>query len=180
MKRQRGFTLTEMMIVLAIIGVITSLAAVTVRGQARAVDAAPRLANLVQTASRHAVQRGFDATLATAEGSKHRARIRAGGTPLVFVVEELMPGTPGTWETVETWEVPRGVTAEGYLRAVGSSTSGTLLTDFSTLTASCYPDGTCDALTVFFSSTSGVGTERQARISVLPLGGATYVRNDWN
>jgi hypothetical protein len=33
---------------------------------------------------------------------------------------------------------------------------------------------------VFFSSTFGVGTERQARLSVLPLGGATYVRNDWN
>ena len=180
MKRQRGFTLVEMMIVVAILALLTTMAAVVMRGETRAIDAASRFAGLIQESSRHAVQRGYSSTLATSEGSKRRTRIRAGGTPLVFVIEELMPGTPATWDTVETWQVPRGVTADGFALAVGGQSSVTMQTDWDDLAASCYPDGTCDALTVFFSSTSGVATERQARVSVLPLGAATHVRTDWN
>ena len=47
---------------------------------------------------------------------------------------------------------------------------------------SCYPDGTCDPKTLFFSQTNGTAgkMDYRSRLSVMPLGAAIYVRRDWN
>jgi hypothetical protein len=55
--------------------------------------------------------------------------------------------------------------------------------------AQCFPDGTCDPRTLFFERqdpatgltiVTGPSYELQAKLSIMPLGGAITTRTDWN
>jgi hypothetical protein len=85
------------------------------------------------------------------------------------------------WQTVATYQVPPSVKAVGYAAVVGnySIASPTLQTDWSTFEASFEPTGSATPMTLFLSSDEGAPRNRQARVSVLPLGTATFVRESW-
>lgn len=186
----RGFTLVEVMIVVAILGVLVTLAVVFMRPRTTPHDAAHRFAGIVQEASRRAVKAGMVRPQVTvALGFRQRTRLTAtaSGSTVTFALEELFedpaPSTSANWVTVQQQTVPARVVAHSYAMGVGSyaTVSPAPTASWSTFTLNCFPNGTCDAATVFFEAAPGVGgAGRQARVSVMPLGTATYVRPDWN
>lgn len=199
-RRQRGFTLVEMLVVLAIIAALAALAVANLKAYVRAIDVANRIGDLAHESSREAVAYGnVRADVATALGSKARTRLVAYGSDpgssigggVTFVLQRLVEHASDSgadWVTVTSYTTSRRVYSKYWAPAVGSYTTlsstassvwGTSIT-VPSFTASCYPDGTCDARTLFFEATSQTGLDYQARLSIMPLGGSTYTRTDWN
>jgi prepilin-type N-terminal cleavage/methylation domain-containing protein len=183
---QHGFTLVEMMVVVAIIAIVTSLAIVYVKPRTKPVDIAARFAAFVEHANRLAIRDGVVGTAnALAEGSKRRTRITAAaGPPVAFYLEVLVESPSLAWETVDSFALPSSVDADGFAMKVGTHTALSITpgisTSWSTFVLSCFPTGTCDGATLFFSSQSGPTHERKARVSILPLGSSAHVQPAWD
>jgi hypothetical protein len=147
---------------------------------------ASKFANLVADASRVAVKDGpVRGDVALAEGSKRRSRIVGSvtngvvGFSVEVLAEEPNSVTP-RWDQVQAMSMPRAVTAAEFAMSVGNHASVSLLTDWTQFEVSCFPNGSCTATSLFFSSLEGSTRDRRARVSVLPLGTATFIKNDWN
>jgi prepilin-type N-terminal cleavage/methylation domain-containing protein len=185
---QRGFTLTELLVVVAIIGVLVSMATVYMRPQIRAIDVANRVGDLVREANRRAVALGpVRAAVALNIGTKARMRVRgiAAGPRPTFVLERLQedpaPAVSASWIEVLRYTVARDIVGESWGTGVGSHAALPRTTDWTAFEARCYPDGTCDPHTLFFeAAVPGAASERHARVSIMPLGGAIMTRRDWN
>jgi prepilin-type N-terminal cleavage/methylation domain-containing protein len=181
-----GFTLTELMIVVAILAILSSLAIVHLKSRTKPIDVASRFAQLVAEASRVAVRGGpVRDDVALAGGSKRRTRIvgSVNGETVAFTLEVLVEQagtTDPTWAYVGGMTMPAKVEAFDYAMAVGNHASITPSTDWTQFELACFPNGSCAASSLFFAASDGPTQDRHARISVLPLGTATYVKNDWN
>lgn len=181
---RRGFTLVEMMVVVAILGILTTVATTTLRSSERPADVAMKIGNLVQSGSRAAVRHGVvRADVVASEGGlKRRARLVATGMPRVtFFVQVLAEDPTPTWHTLATYSVPNSVTVEGYAPSVGdyATLAGSMSTDWSSFALNFDPSGSSNSVTLFLSAQQGATQDRRARLSVLPLGTATFVRSGW-
>jgi prepilin-type N-terminal cleavage/methylation domain-containing protein len=194
-RRQAGFTLTELMVVVSIIGVLVTMAIVYMRPRLRPIDIAMRVGDLVHEASRRAVALGpVRADVVVALGSKARTQILAtqSGAVVTFTLYRLQeapsPTATGTWMPIESYQVDANVVAAQWAPNVGDRTMAGILTTWTTFVAQCRPDGTCDPTTLFFQSAvpgpdCNTATtpvyEQCAKLSIMPLGGAITTRTDW-
>jgi hypothetical protein len=181
-------TLVELLMVIAIVSVLASMAVVYMTPQITALDVANRVGDLVREANRRAVALGpVRAAVALNIGTKARTRVRgiASGPRPTFVLERLQedpaPAITAAWIAVVQYTVAKEVIGESWGSGVGSHAALSRSTDWTTFEARCYPDGTCDPHTLFFEAAApGAASERHARISIMPLGGAIMTRRDWN
>lgn len=183
-RSQPGFTIPEVMMVVAIIAVLTTLASVVLRPRQSAVDTGHEFRALVDQASREAVRAGaLRPDVATATGLRARTQIVAADDGSAFYVQRLVedpaPATTATWETVETYGLPRHVRAAAYSAQLGAYGSVSTAIDWPSFAIACFPDGTCERKTVFFEASEGPTSSRQSRVSVLPVAAAQVIKS-WN
>ncbi|HEY0480527.1 MAG TPA: prepilin-type N-terminal cleavage/methylation domain-containing protein [Kofleriaceae bacterium] len=199
-RRQAGFTLTEMMIVVAIIGILVTMAIVYLRPRPRPIDIANRVGDLLREASRRAVALGpVRSDVVTAQGIRARTRVTAApsGTvalpTMTFTLWLLQEGAPSqaTWNAVMTYTTdPRVIAVDWRVNIVPYTAGGAV--DWNAFEVRCSPDGTCLPRSLFFradrpgpdctpSATPPQGLYEQcAKLAVMPLGGAITTRPDWN
>lgn len=208
-RREAGFTLTEMMVVVSIIGVLITMAIVYMRGHVRPIDVANRVGDLAREASRRAVALGpVRANVAVALGTKSRTAVTAtvstAGTPVVHTVlfvlwrlqEDPNPTVAaGTWLAIDQYRTDANVDVAGWIAgavsAVGSSADWSTWTT-TTSPLQCRPDGTCSSVSMFFQSSLPGPTcdptvtptqplfEQCAKLAVMQLGGAISTQTNWN
>ena len=188
-RSQGGFTLVEVMVVVAIVSILIGLAVVMVNPTPTPRDVSQRLSDMVREASREAINFGtIRANVSTTLSSKARAcvvgSVNAAGqtvfTENLLVESATVASTAYTWISQQTYTVPKQITTIAFATSVGNYAGVTPLNVWSNFKLCCYPDGTCDPYSAFFQSTkSSGGPNYQARISVLPLGAMPVIRSDF-
>jgi prepilin-type N-terminal cleavage/methylation domain-containing protein len=177
---QRGFTLTEMMVVVAMIAVLAGLAVANFDSAPRASDAASTMAALVRETARKAVEGGAvrDDVVAGFGTARTKLVITNDDGRIVFSIEKLVEdpnNADAAWVVLGTRTMAKGLEASGYSDQADLTDGNTPEVTLGTAEILCYPDGICDGATVFFS---GRRTDR-ARVAVLPLGGAPVTYRTW-
>ena len=197
---QAGFTLLELMAVVIIIGIATSIGVVTMRKEQRAIDTADRLAQLIREGQRVSVGAGrlpdaLQASLALTSGSARGRLLIAGeaadGSRLASFT--LLAEANGTFDTSP---VVREMKIDKVYRIAGATDSA-VLTDGVTPTAIApateviiyfYPDGRIGmpappplaprGATIYIEMRDNT-LGKKARTVVMPLGGTVTTFKTW-
>ena len=185
---QAGFTLAELMVGVAIIGILSAGAVVTMRRSEDPRHGAVRLANAIRQCTRLAVSRGqVRADVALSLGSTARARLvvrpvsgRASQDVTVEVLEEDdEPALTASWSTVSRFRMSGRIRVGGY-RAASDLTAGLgpgTSVPASGLEMECLPSGSTEPMT-FYLDSDGSSSERM-RVAVMSLQGQPITLDGW-
>lgn len=181
---QKGLTLVELMVVIAIVGILGASASAVLTTEESPKDAAAKLAGAVETASRLAIAGGpVSAEVVAAEGSRARARVSIAAVDdwQNIAVERRFENGDGTsrWELAHELWVPTHLEIYGVEAGVSRLDPGGSPSALPGGAAEllCYPDGTCDPATFYVRASEGPADPH--RVVVMPLGGASAVLSGW-
>lgn len=185
-RRQAGFTLTELMVTVAIVGVLATLGIALVRATPQPADIASQVSSKISETSRKAVSLGaVRPEVAAALGSRARTRavFTATATSATVTIDRLEedppPSTSANWIELSTVTLHPSVQLSGYTSAAminSGNTPAVSMGGSGTFTIECRPDGTCAGVTIYLASAKGA---KKARVVVFPLGGTPMTFPDW-
>ena len=189
-RHQAGFTLTELMIVVVIIGVLAGLAYDLITPNLDPADTAEQAAMLMRETGRRATTGGaVRGDVVTNLGlapkpPRTRLHVLAGASPRVIAVEKLVedpvPLHTASWVSVQTMKVPSSNVLTGWRPAAdlaGGVGPSVMLNASDEVVIQCYPSSTCDAATLYFDTSSP--PSNPARVVLMPLGGSPVVYDSW-
>lgn len=184
---QGGFTLTELMVTVAITGILSATAVVSVKQQKDPGDEALRLSALARQCSSLAVTHGpLRSDVLANLGSRARARLVLGAADangnqevsVEVLEEEDLPSNGAVWRLTSRFFLSGG------LRVVGTAASSNLASGLGPgadpadgAELLCYPNGSTDSLT-YYLDWGGSASER-SRVVVMSMTGEPIVLAGW-
>jgi prepilin-type N-terminal cleavage/methylation domain-containing protein len=180
MRSERGFTTTELMVVVAILAILTALSLRALKTDNVGQDAR-KVAALVSTARRVALSGGpVRADVVAAHGIRARAQItfEEEDNQVMVRVWRLREGAGAAFDWVEITAgalsrttALRGIAAAAEVdpgQTLPSAPSGLISKNF-------FPDGTCDPMIVYLGTAAG----SKWRIVVYPVSGVATFYSGW-
>jgi prepilin-type N-terminal cleavage/methylation domain-containing protein len=181
-----GFTLVEVMVVVALVGALGAMAVVMLRHERTTADVATMVGAKVGECVRISSTGGPIRADVLATGLTARARLviapAGSGQQKVTIdrlVEDPLPAHTAQWEQTSEVLLGEGIALEGIRNDTaldGGTGPTTVLAVSTTTTLECYADGTTMPRTLFFEGASG---KERARIAILSLTGQALVANGW-
>lgn len=181
--RQRGFTTTELMVVVAILGILAALSFRAMKTDPVGQDAR-KVAAMMVTARRAAMSGGpVRADVVASDGTRSRSQVtfedEAGRTVVrVWVLVENAPAAVPLYNWVELTglALSRNTPLRGVADVASLDPGATLPSAPSgTITKNFFPDGTSEPMVVYLGATDA----SKWRVIVLPASAVPAVYSDW-